>query len=139
MGNTVLLVDDQAYSFLTLADWLRPHELKLEKVIDATAGLMRAAELHASGDLAALLTDIIMKPGDQILDETGGREAGVLMAEELRRRGVNEPIFFYSVVTDEAIRAKADSVCNSVFMSKLPPRQVTKKIVSQLRRRPNVK
>src|ERR1041385_7793453 len=99
----VLLVDDQAYSFSPLEERLGELGYELVRRTDASDGLKEALALNSRRELKLLILDIIMKAGPEISDWTGGREAGVALAERLRTEGVTVPIIFFTVVFDERL------------------------------------
>lgn len=120
----VLLVDDQAYSFSPLEETLREMGYKLVLKTDASEGLSEALALHNAGQLKLIILDIIMKAGPSISDGTGGREAGVLLAERLRASGVTEPIIFFTVVSDAEIKARAIRVSDTRYVGKIPAKSI---------------
>lgn len=124
MNMKVLLVDDQAYSFSPLEERLKGMGYELVLRTDASDGLKEAISLNRAGTLKLIILDIIMKSGPEIPDETGGREAGVLLAEKLRKLGVNVPIIFFTVVSDGGIKARAIRVLQSRYVGKIPAKSI---------------
>lgn len=132
----VLLVDDQAYSFSPLEERLSEIGYELVRRTDASEGLKEAIILNQAGQLKLLILDIIMKSGPAISDPTCGREAGVVLAERLRAEGVTAPIIFFTVVSDDVIKARASKVRDSRYVGKIPAKSIAD-IVSKTLKRAN--
>ena len=112
----ILLIDDQANTFMTLEDEFDEKGYELVNCYDATEGLEKAVEFSRNGELAAIIMDIIMATGRGVNDPTGGRESGIVVSNMLREKGVRCPIIFYSVVTDPEIRERASEGTGTRFV-----------------------
>jgi CheY-like chemotaxis protein len=132
MAKIVFFVDDQAYAFTTLKDWLNQYGLLLEYETDPSRAYEKALQFFKQGELSVLLLDIIMPPGDNLDDNSGGRETGIILAQKLRQAGINTPIIFWSVVTDGFIAKNAATIGCSQFISKLVPSKIIAEICAGL-------
>jgi len=130
----VLLVDDQAYSFTPLEERLSALGYELVRRIDASEGLKEALALHKAGELRLVILDIIMKAGPMISDWTGGRESGVVLAEQLRKEGVPVPIVFFTVVSDDQLKSRAMCIANSRYIGKIPAQSIADIVARTLQR-----
>jgi CheY-like chemotaxis protein len=131
----VLLVDDQAYSFSPLEGRLKEMGCELVRRTDASEGFQEALALDKAGELKLIILDIIMKAGPENPDWTGGREAGVALAERLRKEGVNVPIIFYTVVSDAEITDRAARVTGSRYVGKIAAKSIADIVARTLERK----
>jgi len=97
----VLFVDDEPWF---VRPWFERLEMEGYDVTYVNAPQAAIDILENDRDFSLIIADIIMPSSD----EEAGHTAGLLLAEEIRKKGITTPILFFTVVSDIAIRQKAE-------------------------------